>query len=172
MKNLPTVHVEGPDGSGKTTFAERLAAELGRPFVPTENPPSSWAECLARIAVRTVPGVVCDRSSGLVSELVYGPVFRGGVLAPGGEEELWAVVRAVAPAVVWVYCRPLAAVIIPTFRPGEPYYLVRAVSTRGPEILARYDAVMVRLESEARVVRYDWTRDDFDTTIRSIRACC
>lgn len=162
----PCVHLEGTDGSGKTTLARELSAIGGLALVGTEDPPTSWEECLARVERRVSPGLVCDRSSGLVSELVYGPVLRGGCLVE--EEKLWEVVRAVRESVVFVYCRPPDEAVSPTFREGEDPGHVRGVRERRGQLQARYDEVMARVSREGcRVVRYDRTRQ----TPREVMAC-
>ncbi len=153
----PCLHLEGTDGSGKTTLASWLAREGGYDLVDTEGPASSWEECLARVGRRLDPGSVCDRSSGLVSELVYGPVLRGGCLADEGD--YWRLVRQVLHAVAFVYCRPPDGAVAPTFREGEDPTHVRGVVDNRARLLARYDEVMAKVSAlGGRVVRYDWTR--------------
>lgn len=149
---LPCVHVEGTDGSGKTTLVKDVPEEWTR--MPTEDPPMTWEECLSRIGKRLFPGMVCDRSSGLVSELVYGPVLRGRTIVR--EEVLWNVVRSVAGAIKFVYCRPDELDIRPSFRKGEDPKHVELVKSRGRLLLARYDEVVARMErTGCQVVRYD-----------------
>ncbi len=174
---LPCVYVEGPDGSGKTTLIGELANVLpsrypallpGMTLVPTDDPPKSWDECLARIQRRLAPGLLCDRSSGLLSELVYAPVLRGGVLAPGGEGEMWGMVESLLHAVTFVYCLPSLDSLDPTFRPEEDPAHVKLVKAKSRELLARYDEVMARVSSMGgRVVRYDFMRD----TPEEVSAC-
>jgi hypothetical protein len=153
----PCIHVEGVDGSGKSTLASTLADLTRFSLVPTDDPPKTWDECLLRVHRRLAPGTVCDRSSGLISELVYGPVLRGGTITD--EAEMWQVVRAVAHAVVFVYCRPPTHEVKPTFRPGEDPGHVLGVKSKLVELLGKYDEVMARVSAAgARVIRYDWTR--------------
>ncbi len=152
----PCVHVEGPDGSGKSTLVPELARILSLDAVPTDDPPRSWNECLGRIERRIEPGLVCDRSSGLVSELVYGPVLRGRAIVD--EEVVWSVVRSLIHAVVFVYCRPPRDAIRPTFRDSEDPEHVRGVLERSEALGNRYDEVMSRMSRMgARVVCHDWT---------------
>ncbi len=153
----PCVHVEGPDGSGKSTLVSKLATNLDRDLIPTDDPPSSWDECLARVDRRVRPGIVCDRSSGLVSELVYGPVLRGGTITD--EETIWGVVGAVLGSVTFIYCRPPESKIRPRFRDGEDPDHVRGVNSKGAELLRKYDDVMSRISRMGgRVIWYDWTQ--------------
>jgi hypothetical protein len=155
----PCVHVEGVDGSGKTTLVRDLAGTLGLEVVPTDGPPATWDECLGRVARRVRPGVLCDRSSGLVSELVYGPVLRGRVVAPGGEEEVWRLVRSVLGTVTFVYCQPPWPRVRPGSRPGEDRGHLRAVRRNLKTLAARYDYVMAEISrAGGQVVGYDWTR--------------
>lgn len=162
----PCIHVEGVDGSGKTTLAEQLAKDLDLHLVPTDDPPRSWDECLKRIQRRVGTGVVCDRSSGLISELVYGPVLRGGTITD--EADLWAAVRSVLHAVTFVYCRPPLAYVQPTFRPEEDPVHVEGVKKRGYDLLVRYDRVMEEVSRiGGRVIRHDWT----NPTLGGIKRC-
>jgi energy-coupling factor transporter ATP-binding protein EcfA2 len=163
----PCVHVEGPDGSGKSTLVPELARIMGLDVVPTDDPPKSWDECLGRIERRIEPGLVCDRSSGLVSELVYGPVLRGRTITD--EEDIWSMVRSVVHAVVFVYCRPPSDRIRPTFRDGEDPEHVRGVLERSDALVNRYDDVMSRLSRMGvRIVGYDWTRQTVEEVARCV----
>jgi hypothetical protein len=155
----PSVHIEGPDGAGKTTLYEVLKGHLGE-GVPTDDPPADQSECMRRVQARVRPGVVCDRSSGLISELVYGPVLRGGTLGP--EDTYWDVVRAVIHAVVFVYCRPRKVPVESLrFRGGEDRSHVQGVKEKYGELVERYDHVMSRVSAlGGRVIRYNWERDN------------
>ena len=156
MRDLlrPCIHVEGPDGSGKSTLVDSLEVIMNLDRRPTQNPPRDWPDCLGRIIDRIAPGIVCDRSSGLVSELVYGPVIRGGTCTP--EDRIWGVVASLAHAVTFVYCRPAANLIVPTWREGEDPDHVAKVQLKATNLIERYDEVMARVSSiGARVIRYD-----------------
>jgi len=163
----PCIHVEGPDGSGKSTLVPRLANRLNLRGVQTQGPPRSWSECLGRVERRIIPGVVCDRSSGLVSELVYGPVLRGETL--GKEEWIWDLVKAVRGSVVFVYCRPPIDSMQMDFRPDEDPVHVGGVVARYGRIVDRYDEVMDRIEAiGGTVVRYDRTVMGFEELIECV----
>lgn len=159
----PCVHVEGPDGAGKSILAEKLSEKTGLRMVPTQDPPRDWDECRRRIDERIVPGVVCDRSSGLLSELVYGPVIRGKTCVDEGI--LWDAVRAVSRTVKFVYCRPRR--FSPTWREGEDPAHVRAVRGRHAALVDRYDLVMSEVRRiGSSVLYYDWQRDDVEEVAR------
>lgn len=150
----PCVHVEGPDGSGKSTLVDSIVAATGLRKIPTDDPPSSWEECLSRVGKRLDPGIVCDRSSGLISELVYGPVLRGSTIVD--EEEIWWVVRSIVHAVKFVYCRPPEFALSLEFRTGESPSHVSQVKSNLGRLSRRYDEVFERLYREgAQVIRYD-----------------
>ena len=163
----PCIHVEGPDGSGKSTLVDQLGLLLKCTKMRTQDPPRSWGECLRRINQRVAPGLVCDRSSGLISELVYGPVLRGGTVAP--ESVVWDVVQSLVHAVVFVYCRPGQKSLQPTFRRGEDPLHVRAVTRKSRALVEQYDRVMAKLSSMgARVIRYDWTYQSPEEVARCV----
>lgn len=153
---LPCIHVEGPDGSGKTTLIRSLSAEMGLETIPTDDPPSSWAECIRRISIRVRPGIICDRSSGLISELVYGPVLRSKTIAP--ESEMWNIVKSIVGSISFVYCRPPRSMLDPKRRTGESLDHTRLVERRLGAIADRYDEVMQRVEDlGGEVIVYDRT---------------
>lgn len=158
---LPCVHVEGPDGCGKSTLIPELKSLLGTDdepvlVVPTEGPPHTYAECEDRIAQRIKPGIVSDRSSGLISELVYGPVLRDGVC--GYEPDFWAIIRSLIGVVTFVYCRPPSEFLRPNFRPDEPDDFASEVLANMSTIAIKYDEVMQRVVSMGgRVIIYDRT---------------
>lgn len=173
---LPCVHVEGVDGSGKTTLVHELRRSVDARIssmermrvVETDGPPTSWSECLARVSRRILPGVVCDRSSGLVSELVYGPVLRGGTLEDEGE--VWSVVASVVGAVSFVYCRPPRRLLSHAPRDGEDRRHVEAVDGNLSALCDRYDEVMSRIvQMGGTVVEYDRTSS---TPERVARCLC
>lgn len=169
MRNLllPCVHVEGTDGSGKSTLVPHLAERLGCRAMPTEDRPGSWEECVDRILLRIPPGIVCDRSSGLVSELVYGPVLRGGTIKD--ESLYWGLLQSMIHAVAFVYCRPPIGEIDPTFRLGEDPAHVEAVKRRSVDLVDRYDLVMCRISQlGGRVVRYDRTNQLAQEIVRCV----
>lgn len=93
--NLPNairIYVlEGPDGAGKTTFANRLKdiwEKAGfQPAIVHSGPKATleemYSDAIDELRAGAWP-VIMDRSP--VSELVYGPVLRGETL---GDEEDW-----------------------------------------------------------------------------------
>lgn len=167
MKSLlkPCIHVEGPDGSGKSTLAASLSTQFDLRLVPTDGPPSGWDECLVRIGQRLAPGIICDRSSGLISELVYGPVIRGGFVIE--EETIWSVVKSLIHAVTFIICRPPH--LDPNIRVGEDLQHAEAVNDNLDALSERYDEVFEQLENlGAKVVEYDRTRSH---SLRGVLAC-
>ncbi len=152
----PCIHVEGVDGSGKSTLVESLAKEMELEIVETQDPPIDLGECRSRVEQRIRPGIICDRSSGLISELVYGPVLRDGVL--GNYEDYWSMVKSIQYAVTFIYCRPPFDYLSVSFRTEETKKHVRAVNKNLKALYAQYDVVMSKLSAlGARVVVYDWT---------------
>lgn len=165
----PCLHVEGQDGSGKSKLVESLSRMMPEmELVPTEDPPSSWGECLRRIDSRIRPGILCDRSSGLISELAYGPVLRGGCVTD--EATIWSMLEAIVHGVTFVYCRPPWTAIRPRFRQGEMPDHMRKVVERGMDLRVRYDEVMDRMRSMGAMVwSYDWTSDPVEDLVGKIR---
>lgn len=161
----PCIHVEGPDGSGKSTVVPEIGRMLGLRVVQTEDPPKSWSECVRRIDRRIRPGIVCDRSSGLISELVYGPVLRGGTIFDEGY--IWSIVQSVSRAVLFIYCRPPIGDMVVRTRPGESPSHTREVERKYRDIVDRYDRVMsLATESGATVLTYDRTRSTIEEVLK------
>ena len=160
------IHVEGPDGSGKSTLVPILAARLGARVIGTSDPPTSRSECYDRIKERIVPGVVCDRSSGLVSELVYGPTLRGRTLIE--ESELWSIISSLVHAVRFIYCRPPDGRFIVKHRDGEAKEHTDAVTEKHLQLVSRYDEVIEEIRRlGGTVIKYDWT----STNVEEIALC-
>ena len=68
---------EGPDGSGKTTLAEKLQQQTGYPLIHHSNPQpgEGWfADYMDLIAKHGPTGLILDRS--WTSDFGYAPVFR------------------------------------------------------------------------------------------------
>lgn len=76
-----TVVIEGCDGVGKTSLAGRLAAEHGFAVIHSPRTPDD-VDLVARYRrILAEPGrLVLDRA--FVSELVYGPLYRGRTRLP------------------------------------------------------------------------------------------
>lgn len=70
--------LEGPDGSGKTTLANQLAAQTGYPVVHRSNPKTEEEKqqmlAMYKEAVKKSRNVIFDRA--WYSEMVYGPIMR------------------------------------------------------------------------------------------------
>jgi hypothetical protein len=169
----PCVHVEGPDGSGKSTAALVLADRLGANLVRSEGfPTPTPAACHERIAARLAPGTVADRSGGLLSELIYAPVQAGSAIARPlvlPENVLWTLARAVYGPAIVVYCTPPK--LRPRFHDHEPPAYRDLILSREAEIRGRYDGMIARLEREgSTVIRYDCTQQTVGGLIEQIRA--
>lgn len=76
----PTIVLEGPDGSGKTTCAKKLVERYGFKYVH-EGPPPAECDRLAYYASKLLAAsrskkpIIMDRMH--LGEIVYGPICRG-----------------------------------------------------------------------------------------------
>jgi hypothetical protein len=168
----PCIHVEGPDGAGKTVLAQTLWRTGGYFKIPTHGPPATEEESWALLDGRLEPGCIVDRSTGLVSELVYGPVVRGRTVVP--EKELWSAVRAVRRVVTFVYCRPPFDVVrrhCGKARADEDLTHVTSVTAKIRAITDRYDEVMQHaIRLGCKVIEYDWTNDPVEQAAEAVCA--
>lgn len=143
-----TLAVEGCDGAGKTTLAEHLAQAHGFQVVHSGPTPAGHDLCARYRSILSGPGkIVLDRC--FVSELVYGPLFRGGCrLSRTDTIELCQRVAQRDGALV------LATASTRTIRDrlrnrGEP------MPERTIEAIQRaYDDVLADLEGYVTVLRY------------------
>ncbi|MFC9913959.1 hypothetical protein [Streptomyces sp. NPDC127197] len=149
-----TVVIEGCDGAGKSTLATHLAREYGFTVVHCPRTPDSvglpqrYQELLAR------PGhLVLDRS--FLSELAYGPLYRGG------------------SRITWTEARTLAKSVIN--RDGAFLHLTASAEviqtrllnrdTQAPPLaeinalLAAYQAVFTTLAESVPVLTFNTTDD-------------
>jgi hypothetical protein len=68
--------IEGADSAGKTTTAQYLHEQFDLPLKHFGGPPESVEEIEGRLKLLSSDGIF-DRCP-LISEQVYGPIFRGG----------------------------------------------------------------------------------------------
>lgn len=101
--------VEGCDGVGKTTFAERLQGatqgELLHYGPPTRPAVSEYTDDLASYEPNCGRDIVCDRYHW--GELIYGPLYRGGSeLAAAGLDVVNEFLRERGAVVVFLWNTP------------------------------------------------------------------
>jgi len=149
------VIIEGADGSGKTTLANRIRGQLDQYMLllRTNGPPS-----IGQLAdyigwVNDIPHkllLVTDRNP-IISEAVYGPIIRGKCLHALTLEQM---ARQFRNALV-IHCRPsyskLAAGV-------QKEVQMDGVVLNHRHIVKAYDELMGKLEHEGvNVKRYDFT---------------
>lgn len=161
---MPLLILEGPDGSGKTTLANKLLKGTGCPtlLVKRSGPPGSvetlkfqadWIKAQGSSGLN----IIADRHP-LISETIYAPIVRK--VSP-----LWSEVDALAyfgqipdsarPLII--YCRaPLQ--IMAVSAKIEPQ--MEGVLSEYTSLVAAYDDFMVRLaRRDYAVHRYDFSED-------------
>lgn len=150
------VIVEGPDGSGKSTFAESLAKFETVHFGPVEDPFEEYRQALRASRGRDV---VFDRI--WPSEIVYGNVLRGGNRLTDDELEALRSEAAGQGAVV-VKCLPRFDAVIQNAAETEQmegvdresldaiYKAYRSYSTPLPSITYDYTSREAPDEDELR----------------------
>jgi GTPase SAR1 family protein len=147
--------VEGPDNAGKSTLVHRLADDLKLVSVKNYTKPKDEREIVAFVEAmielyaphipRFIP--ILDRFS-LISEPVYGPLFRGkSVIDP---RRSIAMLGALNPRIV--YCRPPIDLILDFKTPQ-----MEGVREKGRALVEAYDAFIAKIEdSGVPVLRFDY----------------
>jgi hypothetical protein len=109
------VLLEGPDGGGKTTLAEAVAAAMGYHVAKNvaPEPGTTREQLLAYYRAQVMPGNVIDRA--WPSEMVYGRRFRGEPLLEP-KDAAWLTKVLVAEGGVMVLCVPPVGACVAAWR--------------------------------------------------------
>ena len=159
----PVIVLEGPDGAGKSTLAERLAYKFQWPIVHTGGPLANREDYFTRVQdkkLRVARNTIFDRVP-MISELVYCLVQDRAPFI----HEWEAMNDLIALRPVVIYCRladtaqMLDRIIASPKAHKSPEYL-EAVKKNHDSIVKKYDAVM-RLVPPELVISYNWERDDW-----------
>ena len=150
------VIIEGPDGSGKTSLANRLRKDLSSPclFLRSNGAPTR-VEDLAQIIhwINALPlyvPLITDRNP-LISEYVYGPILRGKCMHKWTLEQManWSK-RALV-----IYCRPSWSALAQALRREIQ---LEGVIENHRIIVEAYDKLMSEFQTRGvEVVPYDFT---------------
>ena len=146
--------IEGPDGSGKTTLAEKLSRQTGYPVVHRSQPKSE-EEKLRMLdeyveAINTGRNVIFDRC--WYSEMAYGPVMRDKSIITYPEMYLLEEKLAKHGALI-IYCT------------DNPKTLWRRATKRGEEYITDFDTfdrictnfdIIMGVPHLVPVVKYDY----------------
>lgn len=160
--------VEGPDNSGKTTLAHRLAKDLAGVYVKSELKPDqtntvdlfdAWIRSCDSPAL--FPYVVCDRHH-WVSAPIYDLILRGS-----SRIDMFLATMSCGRFHA-IYCRPPHGQIH-QFNLDIPQLL--GVSEKIQLIIDEYDRVFRghsrRIFSSIR--EYDWTVDSYDDVLKHLK---
>lgn len=157
--------LEGPDGTGKTTLAERLAKEFNRRVQHSGGPPKDQSDIFARqeramqFALHNAP-VVMDRVPA-ISERIYGPIIRGKDPFQGSDY-LPKLMQAMPLPLI--YCRPPLEVIRENMaathskKEHETEEHFAGVMKRWETVIEAYDELIDEMQAGwVEVIRYDYT---------------
>ena len=148
--------LEGADGSGKTSLANRIRKDVDEYilFLRSNGPPHHVGQLADVIGwlgeiPRKIP-VVQDRNP-VISEYVYGPIIRGKCMHGLTLEQI---IRYLRQAMV-VYCRPSYSALAAGMRQDVQ---MEGVALNHQEIVRAYDKLMGELEElGVDIRRYDFT---------------
>lgn len=151
--------IEGADGSGKTTLANRIRKELEdySIFIRSNGPPHTLQQLVDMVTfqqelIDRLPRLpfITDRNP-VISEYVYGPILRGKCMHALNIEQMARLFRDK----LLIHCRPSYSALTSGVRKEEQ---LEGVIPNHRHIVQAYDAVMMGLESDGVQVKpYDYT---------------
>jgi hypothetical protein len=153
--------LEGPDGSGKSLLGDRLGRVLLAKLIHQGGPPQNYRDLIARLQTQLDNfGSILDRSP-IISERVYGPILRGGMLASEVVLDQWTD-RFIEAGWILIYCRPpdqilldyaesrLAKIAREKSYKSEEH--VRGVRDNMPKIISAYDETIELVRKKGMMV--------------------
>ena len=134
--------IEGPDGSGKTTLAYKLAEHTNWLYYHGGDPPKTKAEVDDRIYKMQSDArrpVIYDRCT-LISEQIYGPIFRNKNHVDYPDSRL---LDLYSEGVTIIYCRPYQ-LAMPVQRIDEDREHHEATLDKQRNLLSAYDQFFIK----------------------------
>lgn len=171
---MKTIILEGPDGAGKSTLGDQIAAHLGIEVSHDGGPSRDREHALERIhALNGYDRTLRDRST-LFSDGVYKKAL--GITPFVSDEEINNLVADYAkkrPLVI--YCRPSMDVIfrnigaLDRVKAHKPPEYIEKLKVRLPLIVEQYDKSMLRwISLGLNVIVYDYTRMKIEDLLSAI----
>lgn len=170
--------VEGPDGAGKSTLVKKLEKQFNAMSIHNCEYPSAdgdqleaifsyqftIAEHLAMRAIVPSSVVILDRS--FLSELIYGPVYRG---KPRLSDEAKGRLnkRLSITSAMTIICHPTFSVCRDNFLSGREEMLDSVEQLQ--RVWDGYHAANLPLDFDASVTYYDYIRTPYYTLVETIR---
>lgn len=151
--------VEGPDNSGKTTLARRIASDLGLIYINNRYRPNNFKDldydCYHLTNLSMACGTVFDRW-GPISEPVYGPIIRKTQWIIREElTQLHTYAEQGKPLVI--YCRPRTPILL-KFGPEEQ---MEGVKKNALKLIQAYDREIEFVKKYLTVCTYDYEIHDY-----------
>lgn len=161
--------LEGPDGGGKSTLAEKIKEYMGwREVIHDGGPPKSLEEVMERLH-RVAVGrraAVYDRVT-LLCEQIYGPIVRRTRYMEGEKQkQLVQVFLSHKPLII--YCRPPTEHLLDTEMAKKTYKndaFMNSLRGHRGEIIRAYDELMCQVSRYAVVMTYNYLEDAYLTPI-------
>lgn len=165
--------VEGPDGSGKSTFIQEVTRQLRESFIAYELPPrhctstggpvpdlATWIEDDRKRWSWHRPSVAVWDRHPLISEPIYGPLIRGSIQLGFDNAQVYAGWWRdfIQSGAVFVFCLPPLEKVLENLERTE--HMAGITTTVTEAIYASYMTTAARLcaEGPGRAVVWDYTR--------------
>ena len=159
--------VEGVDGSGKTTLIELLKNDypltVVRNRLEDKQKFSEWWPTV--LALAPAPGKMWIHDRFFYSELVYGPVIRGGLNA--SQQLIYDVSEELRKDAFLIYCRPPYLTVFDNVENSEH---MAGVQEKIYELTVAYDELMGKLSTQfsKRFFMYNYRNPDALPTLKDM----
>lgn len=146
--------IEGPDGSGKTTLANKIKEQTGYMLLHRSHQTDANAESLFDEYVQVIKaGKNCIMDRGWYSEMVYGPVMRGVSIIT--YPQMYELERLLAKnGALLIHCTaPEQTLWKRCLKRGEDYVTKREAFSK---ICSGFDALMYDVPHYIPVLTYEY----------------
>lgn len=155
--------VEGPDGSGKSTFTRVLSTATGMAVIHAGGPPKTIPEAEERVNGLWTRQGIFERTLP-TSDIIYAKIMRESDTILPEPVLRRAILRMIGEKTIFVYCRPTWSVLLQSLdatinadKSWKPVDHRERVVANYSRIVLGYDELFSWIESRGGIVlRYAW----------------